>query len=60
MTDNALSSMYSRKGLQALEQSLELHRGLVWADPVTNTIAVKRITEVEEVESSETVQQVNT
>ncbi|MDQ5951420.1 MAG: hypothetical protein QG639_701 [Patescibacteria group bacterium] len=58
MTDNALSSMYSRKGLQALEQSLELHRGLVWADPVTNTIAVKRITDVQEGDPIEQ-QQVN-
>jgi hypothetical protein len=59
MTDNTLSSMYSRKGLQALEQSLQLHRGLIWADPATNTIAVKRITDTQEASPPEQVQQVN-
>jgi hypothetical protein len=59
MTDNTLSSMYSRKGLQALEQSLQLHRGLIWSDPATNAIAVKRITDPQEVVPPEPVQQVN-
>lgn len=59
MTENSLSSMYSRKGLQALEQSLQLHRGLIWSDPATNTIAVKSITEPQEVLPPEPVQQVN-
>lgn len=44
MTDAFLSSMYSKKALEDLEQTLQIHRGMVWVDPATNSIAVKRIT----------------
>ena len=55
MTDE-LSSMYSTQSLQALEQILSLHKGLVWVDPATNQIAVKRITQVSENDPPESFQ----
>lgn len=51
--------MYSKKGLQALEQSLQLHRGLIWSDPVTNTLAVKSISDVQNNDVHEQHQQIN-
>lgn len=59
MTESLLSSMYSKQGLRALEQSLQLHLGLVWVDPTTNTIAVKRVVDSQEGEPPEIVTQVN-
>lgn len=46
MQDNNASSPYTTKALKALEQTLEIHRALVWIDPATNQLAVKRITPV--------------
>lgn len=37
---------YSPKALRALQHSLDLHRNLiVWHNPATNQIAIKRITQ---------------
>jgi len=50
--------MYSRKMLKALEQTLQAHRAMVWIDPVTNQIAVKRITPVQDDDRSGHYQEV--
>ncbi|MEX0896203.1 MAG: hypothetical protein WDZ94_04720 [Patescibacteria group bacterium] len=34
---------YSSKALKALRDTLVLHQGIVWIDPATNQLAVKRI-----------------
>lgn len=36
-------TMYSSKALKALRDTLALHQGIVWIDPATNQLAVKRI-----------------
>lgn len=46
-----VSSPYSAKSLRALEQTLQIHRALVWIDPATNQLAVKRISPVSRLES---------
>ncbi len=46
METTRFSSPYSAKSLRALEQTLQIHRALVWIDPATNQLAVKRITPV--------------
>jgi len=40
--DNA-SLPYSRKNLEALAQTLKMHRALVWIDPTTNNISLKHV-----------------
>lgn len=59
MPDNVLSSMYSAQSLQALEDQLSIHQGLVWVDPSTNQIAVKRITKVQESDPPESFHSVD-
>lgn len=59
MPDSNLSSMYSAQSLQALEDQLSLHQGLVWVDPSTNQIAVKRITQVQESDPPESFHSVD-
>jgi hypothetical protein len=39
------STPYSLQALQALQELLQSHQGLLWVDPTTNTIAVKHITQ---------------
>lgn len=34
---------YSIKALKALEETLKLHQSMVWINPATNTMSVKRI-----------------
>jgi hypothetical protein len=51
--------MYSAQSLQALEDQLSLHQGLVWVDPSTNQIAVKRITQVQESDPPESFHSVD-
>lgn len=34
---------YTRKALESLQRILEVHRALIWIDPTTNSLAVKRI-----------------
>lgn len=41
--ENFMSSPYSKKTLKALAQILRVHRALVWINPVTNSIEVKRV-----------------
>lgn len=60
MSDAYLSSMYSKKALEELENTLQLHRGMVWIDPTTNTFAVKRITnQIEEEDPQDLFPSVN-
>ncbi len=41
--EKTMSNPYSKKSLKALAQILRVHRALVWINPVTNSIAVKRV-----------------
>jgi len=43
MSVQTFSTPYSRKALQALRRTLDIHQAIVWLDPVTNQLAVKRI-----------------
>lgn len=38
-----MSNPYSKKTLKALARILRVHRALVWINPVTNSIEVKRV-----------------
>ena len=38
-----MSNPYSKKTLKALAQILSVHRALIWINPVTNSIDVKRV-----------------
>ena len=38
-----MNNPYSKKTLQALAQILSVHRALIWINPVTNSIGVKRV-----------------
>lgn len=40
LRDNA---PFSREALKSLERILRQHRALIWVDPATNTLSVKRI-----------------
>ncbi len=33
---------YSRKALETLAETLKIHRSMVWLDPVTNRISIKK------------------
>lgn len=52
MPENSATSTsaitYSKKAMQALRETLELHQAIVWIDPVTNQLAVKRIQPADE------------
>jgi hypothetical protein len=39
------STSYSLEALQALQELLQSHRGLLWVDPTTNHLAVKHSTQ---------------
>lgn len=43
MSEQLISTPYSREALEALRETLQLHRGIIWVDPATNQLAVKRI-----------------
>ncbi len=43
LISSAVSSQYSKKTLTALSQILSIHRALIWINPVTNSIDVKRV-----------------
>ncbi len=38
-----VGSQYSKKALKTLSQVLSIHRALIWINPVTNSIDVKRV-----------------
>ena len=38
-----MNDQYSKKTLKALEQILRVHRALIWINPVTNSLDVKRV-----------------
>ena len=38
---------YSRKALEALAESLKIHRSMVWIDPLSNRISIKQISSAE-------------
>lgn len=44
MTLTPSITSYSLESLQALQELLQSHRGLLWVDPTTNSFAVKHIT----------------
>jgi hypothetical protein len=35
---------YTKKSLEALAQTLKIHRAMVWLDPATNSIGIKQFT----------------
>jgi hypothetical protein len=39
----SMSNPYSKKALEELSKILQVHRSLIWVNPVTNSIAVKRV-----------------
>ena len=41
--DKTMNNPYSKKTLKALAQILRVHRALIWVNPVTNAIDVKRV-----------------
>ena len=43
MSAGDASLPYSRKNLEALAQTLKMHRALVWMDPATNSISIKHL-----------------
>ena len=45
MATLTIATPYSLQALQALQELLQSHQGLLWVDPTTNTIAVKHITQ---------------
>ncbi len=38
-----LTLPYSKKSLEALANTLKIHRSLVWLDPVTGSLSVKKV-----------------
>lgn len=45
MTTDTMSSFpYSTESLRSLNELLQSHQALLWVDPITNSLAVKRIT----------------
>ncbi len=38
---------YSRKAIQILADSLNVHQSMIWLDPVTNKISVKQLSSKE-------------
>ncbi|PIR62562.1 MAG: hypothetical protein COU65_02830 [Candidatus Pacebacteria bacterium CG10_big_fil_rev_8_21_14_0_10_42_12] len=43
----ALTAMpYSEKGLRALADMLRIHSSLMWIDPITNQVSVKKLPEI--------------
>lgn len=43
MSAEDASIPYSRKNLEALAQTLKMHRALIWIDPATNSISLKHL-----------------
>lgn len=43
--ENRVDNRYSKKALQALSKVLQAHRALVWINPATNNIDVKRVSD---------------
>lgn len=41
--EKATPNRYSKKSLEALAKILRAHRALIWVNPVTNSIDVKRV-----------------
>jgi len=54
MSDD-MRSPYSRKALEALEQVLKQHGALMWIDPTTQALSVKRKPEVDGEDRGQTV-----
>lgn len=55
MSDNDMRTPYSRKAMEALEQVLKQHRALMWMDPTTQALSVKRKSEVAGEDSGQAV-----
>lgn len=45
MTITPSTTSYTLESLKALQELLQSHRGLLWVDPTTNSLAVKQITQ---------------
>jgi hypothetical protein len=45
MTITPSTTSYTLESLRALQELLQSHRGLLWVDPTTNSLAVKQITQ---------------
>ncbi|GEM_PF-4456049 len=43
MRADDLALPYSKKSLEALANTLKIHRSLVWLDPVTGSLSVKKV-----------------
>ena len=41
--EESMTNPYSKKALEELSKILQVHRSLIWVNPVTNSIAVKRV-----------------
>lgn len=41
--DKTMTNPYSKQSLKSLAQILKVHRSLIWINPVTNSIDVKRL-----------------
>jgi len=41
--EESMNNPYSKKALEELSKILQVHRSLIWVDPVTNSIAVKQV-----------------
>ncbi len=44
MRDGTVALPYSKKALQALAETLKIHRELLWIDPTTNSLTIKTVT----------------
>lgn len=41
--EKTIAHQYTKKTLEALAKALKVHRSLIWINPVTNSIDVKRV-----------------
>lgn len=52
MRDGTVALPYSTKALRALARTLKIHRDLLWLDPTTNSLALKHISNQEEMQDA--------